>query len=178
MLPSGRPTRPDAQTWSHPPHLTHAPISRELKNKSRSPHARTSRVPLRSFPASPPPADLPPQVTSTRIEPRSVIPAAPLLHSLWFRLLPWCVHGDRAPAAGTARRGRGAPPPLHRHDSDLWAPRRRGPLSAGSPPFPPRARRWLCANRCRPPTSGAPCVWRAGEPPALSHPDLKANPNA
>jgi hypothetical protein len=61
-----------------------------------------------------------------------VIPGAPPFHSLRFRLHPWSVRGGRVPAAGAARRGRGAPPPSPRAMMVI-----RELHSVGSPPSSP-----------------------------------------
>jgi hypothetical protein len=132
--------RPGARRFRTLGRRSHVPLLlREIKKGAAASTLNAAR-PLRRFPAPPPSPDLPPPVTSARTEPRSVIPTAPPFHSLRFRLLPWCVRGDRAPATGVVHRGQGAPLPPHRHDGDSRAPRRRGPPLCWLASLPPRAR--------------------------------------
>jgi hypothetical protein len=63
----------------------------------------------------------------------TVIPVVPPFHSSRFRLLPWCVRGDRAPIAGAACRGRGAPPPPCRVIRELIDDEDPSPLLASLP---------------------------------------------
>jgi hypothetical protein len=72
--------------------------------------------------------------------------------------LPWCVRGDRAPAAGAVRRGRGRPTASLPCDSR--APRRRGPLSTDSPPFLPEPDPAL--RRLLPSSCGGGSLWLEG----------------